>query len=128
MRKPQSVAELTELGRVRLSDSYFMRDVLYSAVANLYCLPNIPESSALAIEAGSTLCPLVLEPMREKLGHIAIRSAYRSPHVNGFCNERFKAGDTSCFCSDNDYNAARHIWDRRDKDGFLGATASIVVP
>ena len=29
---------------------------------------------------------------------------------------------------DNEYNRGRHIWDRRDAAGFLGATASVVVP
>lgn len=128
MQKPRNVGELNDLGRVRLSENFFMREMLYSEVANLYGIPNIPEDPDLAIQAGEKLCRLVLEPLRKGLGHIAIRSAYRSPAVNAFCNERFKAGDTACFCSDNEYNRARHIWDRRDADGFLGATASVVVP
>jgi len=32
-RKPTSVAALTELGRVRLSKSFFMRDMLHSEIA-----------------------------------------------------------------------------------------------
>jgi hypothetical protein len=32
-RKPASVQALTELGRVRLSKSFFMRDMLHSEIA-----------------------------------------------------------------------------------------------
>jgi hypothetical protein len=78
--------------------------------------------------SGEKLCRLVLEPLRRGFGHITVRSAYRSPSLNHFCNERYKAGDKACFCSDNEYNFARHIWDRRDEHGYLGATASVVVP
>jgi hypothetical protein len=128
MPKPQTVAELTELGRVRLSEHFFMREMLYSEVANLYGLPNIPDDPDLAIAAGETLCRLVLEPLRRAFGHVAVRSAYRSPSVNDFCHQRYKQGDTACFCSDNGYNRARHIWDQRDDQGFSGATVSVVVP
>lgn len=31
-------------------------------------------------------------------------------------------------CSDNRYSAARHIWDRRDDKGLMGATASVPAP
>jgi hypothetical protein len=128
MEKPDSVAALTDLGRVRLSEHFFMREMLYSEVANFYGKPNFPEDPDLAIAAGEKLCRLVLEPLRRGFGHITVRSAYRSPSLNHFCNERYKAGDKACFCSDNEYNFARHIWDRRDEHGYLGATASVVVP
>ena len=61
MRSPKSVAKLEELGRVRLSRNFFMRDFLYSEIANLHSLPNIPEDPDLAIAAGTRLCeaPLV---------------------------------------------------------------------
>jgi hypothetical protein len=128
MRKPETVAELTELGRVRLSEHFFMREMLYSEVANHYGLPNVPEDPDLAIFAGAKLCTLVLEPLRKAFGHVAVRSAYRSPTVNDYCHQRYKQGDRACFCSDNEYNRARHIWDRRDAQGFAGATASVVIP
>jgi hypothetical protein len=128
MRKPETVADLTEFGRVRLSEHFFMREMLYSEVANLYALPNIPDDPDLAIAVGTQLCTRLLEPMHRAFGHVTVRSAYRSPLVNGFCNERYKQGDTACFCSDNDYNRARHIWDQRDEAGFSGATASVVIP
>lgn len=128
MTKPQSVAALTELGRVRLSEHFFMREMLYSEVANFHGIPNIPDDPALAVAAGERLSRLVLEPLRRGLGHITIRSAYRAPAVNGFCNERYKEGDMAYFCADNEYNRARHIWDQRDAVGHLGATVSLVVP
>jgi hypothetical protein len=128
MGKPENVAALTELGRVRLSEHFFMREMLYSEVANHYGLPNVPEDPDLAIFAGEQLCRRILEPLRRAFGHVAVRSAYRSPTVNDFCHQRYKEGDKACFCSDNEYNRARHIWDRRDAAGFAGATASVVIP
>lgn len=128
MRKPENVAALTELGRVRLSEHFFMREMLYSEVANHYGLPNVPDDPDLAIFAGERLCRLILEPLRRAFGHVAVRSAYRSPTVNDFCHQRYREGDKACFCADNAYNAARHIWDRRDAAGFAGATASVVIP
>ncbi len=55
-KKPGSVKALEELGRVRLSENFFMRDFLYSEIANLYGLPNVPDDPDLAIEAGTALC------------------------------------------------------------------------
>lgn len=57
MKPPRSVSKLDELGRVRLSQNFFMRDFLYSEIANLHGIPNIPEDPDLAIEAGSRLLP-----------------------------------------------------------------------
>ena len=128
MDKPQSVAELTELGRVRLSDHFFMRDMMYSEVANFHGLQNIPEDPDLAIAAGEKLCQQVLEPIHRAFGGVVVRSAYRSPSVNDFCYQRNTPGDFAYFCSDNVYGAARHIWDLRDADGYMGATASVFVP
>jgi hypothetical protein len=128
MTKITTLAELTELGRRRLSDNFFMREMLYSEVGNFYKVPNIPEVPELAIEAGENLCRLVLEPLRSAFGHIAIRSAYRSPTLNGHCHELYKQGVSDSWCTCNEDNAAYHIWDRRDGAGHLGATATIVIP
>lgn len=84
MKKPKSVAMLEELGRVRLSRNFFMRDFLYSEIANLHGIPNIPDDPDLAVEAGARLCQELLEPLNATFGRIAIRSAYRSCAVNGF--------------------------------------------
>lgn len=35
---------------------------------------------------------------------------------------------TGYTCTSNEANYVGHIWDRRDADGFLGATACVVVP
>ncbi|MEO5867296.1 MAG: hypothetical protein ABIS14_03490 [Sphingomonas sp.] len=122
------MAALTDLGRTRLSKHFFMREMLYSEVANAYGLSNAPEDPDLAVEVGRHLCEQVLEPLQERFGRVSIRSAYRSPLVNGFCAERFTAGEAACWCVGNDVNAARHIWDWRDADGHLGATATVFIP
>ena len=125
--KITDVADLTEFGRIQLSPHFFMRDMLYSEVANFHGLPNIPDDPALAVEAGRNL-EKILEPLHAAFGAVTIRSAYRSPAVNGFCNKKFRQGERAYFCSDNEFNRARHIWDQRDAKGFLGATASILIP
>ncbi len=122
MRKPKAVKSLGNLGRVRLSPNFFMRDFLYSEIANLNGIPNIPDDPDLAIEAGSKLCLELLEPMHRTFGGIAIRSAYRSRAVNAFGNRH------NLNCASNEANYARHIWDSRDREGCIGATACIVVP
>lgn len=118
----KSIAALEEFGRVRLSQSFFMREFLYSEIANFYGIPNVPENPDLAIEVGKRLCEELLEPLNATFGRVAIRSAYRSPTVNKFGNER------KLNCSSNEKNYASHIWDRLDADGCKGATACIVVP
>ena len=42
--------------------------------------------------------------------------------MNAFGNER------GFNCARNEANYAGHIWDRRDANGYMGATACIVVP
>lgn len=121
MRKPGSVKGLEELGRVRLSRSFFLRDFLHSEIANFYGLPNIPDNPDLAIAAGKRLCEELLEPLQARFGRISIRSAYRAPQVNRIGNEK---GHN---CAAVEANHAGHIWDRRDADGAMGATACIVV-
>lgn len=122
MRKPTSVATLTELGRVRLSKSFFMRDMLHSEIAQVHGLLNAPDDPDLAIEAGQRLCQELLEPLQDEFGRIAIRSAYRSSEVNALGNTKGYS------CASNEKNAAKHIWDMRDEDGCMGAMACVVVP
>ncbi len=118
----KSVEALEDLGRVRLSRSFFMRDFLYSEISNFHGVPNIPENAELAVEVGRRLCEELLEPLNATFGRIAIRSAYRSPTVNALGNER---GHN---CSSNEKNYAGHIWDRLDAQGLKGATACVVIP
>ena len=127
-RKPTSVAALTELGRVRLSKSFFMRDMLHSEIAQVHGLLNAPDDPELAIEVGTRLCEELLEPLQERWGVMRIRSAYRSREVNALGWEMRQAGKADYSCASNEYNAARHIWDQRDAAGFKGATACVVLP
>ena len=120
--KPATMRALEELGRVRLSPSFYMRDFLYSEISNFYGIPNLPDDPELAIAAGRGLCENLLEPLRASFGGLAIRSAYRSPAVNGYGNEN------KLNCATNEANRAHHIWDLRDKDDCMGATACVAVP
>ena len=128
MRKPASVNALADFGRVRLSKSFFMRDFLFSDIAAIHGMANIPDDPDLAVAAGTQLCEQLLEPLQDVFGRIAIRSAYRSCEVNGFGNEMQKRGKDGYGCASNESNYAGHIWDRRDAEGHMGATACVVVP
>lgn len=123
MKSPVSVKTLEEFGRIQLSQSFFMRDFLYSEISQIEKIPNIPDDPDLAIAAGRALCENVLEPIQDALGRIAIRSAFRSCAVNAKGAENKNQYN----CSRNEANYAGHIWDMRDADGCMGATACIVV-
>lgn len=122
MRKPQTVKALEKLGKVRLSQSFYLREFLYSEIANFHGKPNIPDNPDLAIEVGRKLCEELLEPLNMTFGRVAIRSSYRSCEINTFCNEN--GGN----CAKNEDNYARHIWDRLDAEAMKGATACIAIP
>jgi len=121
MRKPGSVEGLENLGRVRLSENFFMRDFLYSEIANFYGMQNIPDNPDRAVEAGRLLCENLIEPLQARFGKVSIRSGYRSPPVNRKGNENGHS------CSTNERNFAGHIWDYPDAEGRIGATATVVV-
>ena len=121
MRKAQSVKALETFGRIRLSESFFMRDFLYSEIAAINGFQNLPDDPDLAIAAGRILCETLLEPLQARFGRISVRSAYRSPEVNHFGNVN------KLNCGRNEANYAGHIWDRRDGQGRMGATACIIV-
>ena len=122
MRKPTSVRTLEDFGRVRLSKSFFMRDFLFSDVAAVEGMMNIPDDPDLAIAAARGLCENLLEPLQDTFGRLGIRSAYRSPEVNAFGGEHFQS------CGSNERNRGRHIWDQRDAAGHMGAMTTVVVP
>jgi len=121
MKSPKTMKALEELGRIRLSNSFFMRDMLYSEISNHYGIPNIPDFPDVAIETGRLLCEELLESLQKKFGRISIRSAYRSPTVNKFGNEN------KLSCASNESNYSKHIWDYPGKNGYKGALATIVV-
>jgi hypothetical protein len=116
------MAALEEFGRTSLSAGFFMRDFLYSEVAAVHSLLNAPDDPELAIAAGRRLCEELLEPLQDVFGRIAVRSGYRSCAVNDLGYRVYRR------CAANEKNHARHIWDRRDAKGRMGATACIVVP
>ena len=113
---------LENLGRVRLSRFFFMRDFLYSEIANAHGIPNIPSDPDLAIAAGTKLCEELLDPIVETFGPIHVRSSFRSVEVNGY------GAANKENCASNEANYAGHIWDRRDANGHMGATVCIAVP
>lgn len=122
MRSPRTVRSAEDFSRTRLSRTFFMRDFLFSEIAAIEGMRNLPDHPDLAIEAGRHLCEELLEPLQATFGRIAIRSAYRSPEVNGFGNEH------NLSCASNERDRARHIWDQRDCAGHLGAMTTIVIP
>lgn len=105
-----------------------MREFLHSEVANFHGMPNIPDDPELAVAAGKQLCEHLLEPLQATFGRVIVRSGFRSSEVNGFCNEQQRAGKKGYTCAANEVNYAGHIWDRRDGEGRMGATACVVVP
>ena len=120
---PQSwtMPQLEDFGRVRLSDHFFMRDMLYSEVASVHGLRNVPDNPARAVEVGKQLCTTLLEPLHATFGHVSIRSAFRSAEVNSY-------GDRYGNVARTERNYARHVWDQLDMNGKKGATASVVIP
>ncbi len=121
MRPPASMRGLENLGRVRLSEHFFMRDFLYSEIGNLHRIPNIPENPDLAIENGSKLCRALLDPLQETFGRLAIRSGYRSARLNQFGNQN------KLNCARNDHPLECHIWDRGAGDQAIAGT-SLAIP
>jgi hypothetical protein len=113
---------LEEIGRVRLSTNFFLRDFLHSEIAVAFGIVNQPDHLELAVEAGSRLCNELLEPLHATFGKVCIRSGYRSRQLNAL-GHRLRLG-----CASNAYNYAGHIWDARDAEGRMGATTTIVIP
>ena len=118
---PQSYSGLDRLGRIALSDHFHMREFLYSEIAVHYQLRNVPskENIDVAIEAGSKLCSLLLEPLQKQFGRIHVRSGYRSLEVNA-------AGVEKHNCAAD--NRGFHTWDHPSEDNGIGATACISAP
>lgn len=113
---------LEEIGRVRLSQHFFLRDFLHSEIAQVYRLLNAPDDVEHAVSVGRHLCEELLEPLRATFGDVRIRSGYRSRELNAL-GHRLRLG-----CASNQANYARHIWDACDEAGRKGATATIVIP
>ena len=127
-RAPSSVKSLDDFGRIQLSDTFYMREFLYSEIAAIHGMSNIPENPDLAIKAGSQLCQQLLEPLQDQFGRITVRSGFRARSVNRYGNEQQKAGKGGYSCATNKASYTHHIWDELDNGGYMGASASIVVP
>lgn len=113
---------LEDIGRIQLSENFFLREFLYSEVAISHGIINKPENLDTAVEAGESLCQKVLEPIQDAFGRIHIRSGFRSSAVNEVGNVNKQN------CASNTLNVGAHIWDRPDTNGYIGATACIVIP
>jgi hypothetical protein len=111
-----------ELGRTPLSETFFMREFLFSDISGFFGRANVPEIPELAVKNGVRLCQELLEPLQSKFGRISVRSGYRSPDLNKFCNEN-KLG-----CANNENNAGAHIWDHPHKKDGYGAMACVALP
>ena len=118
---PQSYSGLDRLGRIALSESFHMREFLYSEIAVHYQLRNVPDKERIdiAIEPGSKLCSLLLEPLQKQFGRVHVRSGYRSREVNA-------AGVQKHNCAAD--NRGFHTWDHPSENNGIGATACISVP
>ncbi|WP_184564578.1 hypothetical protein [Sulfitobacter undariae] len=110
---------LEELGRVRLSKHFYMRDFLMSEISAVHGIPNIPDDPDLALTHGRRLCTDLLDPLEETFGRIAIRSGYRSTALNTYGNDN----NLNCARSDNPIEC--HIWDYSDRPI---AGTSLVIP
>jgi hypothetical protein len=114
--------QLEKLGRVRLSEHFYMRQFLYSEIAVAFGIVNVPDDPDLALEAGTRLCENILEPLVREFGPIVIRSGFRSARLNALGNAQ------GLNCAKNEKNHAYHIWDHRDTDGHMGAAACLFIP
>ena len=121
MKRPNSMQGLENLGRTRLSATFYFRDFLHSEIASFHGIPNIPDDPDAAIAAGARLCTDLLEPLQATFGRVGVRGAYRSRAVNGFGNQH------NLNCARNERAAGRHTWGY-DGNGRLGAMACIVLP
>lgn len=118
----QTFCLLEKLGRVRLSEHFYMRPFLYSEIGAAFGIKNVPDFPDLAIETGTMLCNEILEPMTKAFGPIVIRSGFRSARLNSFgAAQRLN-------CAPNERNHAYHIWDHLDAEGYRGAAACVIVP
>ena len=122
MRKPGSMKGLEELGRVRLSQNFYLRDFLMSEIANFYGIPNIPENPDLAIETGTRLCTELLEPLQN-----TVRSTFHPLRIPVATGHRLRQR-TRAWCQRG--NTTRGITSGTCSIGpaTKGAAACIVIP
>jgi hypothetical protein len=93
------------LARTRLSNSYLLRDFLFSSEAAAARSDNLPEDPGAVIRAGHALCQRVLEPIREQFGPIAITFGYQ-------CRKVIERGMSPTERRLRRASSAPHQWDR----------------
>src|SRR5688572_13946403 len=96
--KQKFVRQLEDIGRIRLSQNFFLRDFLHSEIAAVYGIINVPDDLDLAVAAGRRLCTELLEPLHATFGKVCVRSGYRSRELNAL-GHRLRLG-----CASNAYN------------------------
>ncbi len=101
-----------KLARVRLSQSFFMRDFLYSDITVEREETNVPIRSELAVIAGRELCRTILEPLAQTFGGLTIVCGYLNP--------------THCRLNRRDPKV--HCWGFLDDNETIVAGASIYLP
>ena len=114
--------KLEQLGRVKLSKHYQMRQFLHSEIGQAFGILNMPDDPELAIEAARGLCNHILEPLTEEFGPLIVRSGYRSPRLNDF------GAKMGLACANTEKNRAYHCYDLKTHDGYIGAAACISIP
>ena len=113
---------MDRIGRIRLSTHFYMRQFLYSEIAIMSGIVNLPDDPDLAVKTGTQLCEEILEPIVSRYGPIVLRSGFRSAAVNEF------GAAHGLQCASNAQNYAYHIWDHLDANDHCGAAACIIVP
>lgn len=94
------------LARVRLSKHYILRDFLFSTECAARGLSNYPEEPDMVIRAGKEICAKLLEPIRERWGHVFITFGYQS-------REGIEWGWSKARREANQYSSSPHQWDRK---------------
>ena len=129
MGRTWSVQQLNELGRVRLNRRSSCATCCTARSPQAHGLTNAPDDPELAIAAGTRLCEELLEPLQERLGAAGDPLGLSlSRRLTRSVTADAEGGQAGYNCASNERNAAHHIWDIRDEDGYLGATACVVVP
>ena len=94
------------LARVRLSKHYILRDFLFSTECAARGLSNYPEDPDMVIRAGKALCEKLLEPIRERWGHVITTFGYQS-------REDIEWGWSKGRREANRHSSSPHMWDRK---------------
>lgn len=107
------------LARVRLSKHYILRDFLFSTECAARGLTNYPEDPDMVIRAGKALCEKVLEPIRERWGHVFITFGHQS-------REGIEWGWSKARREANRHSSSPHQFDRRTFGNLVYARCDVL--